>query len=491
MPKVGLISLGCPKNTVDSEVMLGMLANHGCILTPRAEEAEVIIVNTCSFIGPAKQESIDTILEMAEYKKAGSAKRLVVTGCLVERYRQQILLEMPEVDYVLGTNELERVVEACDLDNGARQIGRPASPYLYHEFTPRVLSTPGYSAYIKIAEGCDHTCSFCVIPQMRGSFRSRRFESVIAEAEALVRRGARELVLVGQDNTSYGEDLGLRDGLATLLRELGAIPDLVWLRFLYCYPHRVTDRLIQTVAQVPKIVKYFDIPLQHASGLVLKAMRRGSNAGRFLKLIEKIRAEVPGVTLRTSLIVGFPGETEEDFARLTEFVAAAQFEHLGVFRYSNEETSASFSLPRQVSSRTAYHRQRKVMALQRKISRIKLRKLFGQRLPVLVEGRSPDTPLLFTGRLESQAPQVDGQVFLNDFDGAEPQPGEFRWATITGTSDYDLVARLEQHRFAEPCNAAPGFSPGPAGRATIAASRSSLVQIQPSGTTGAYALSNL
>jgi ribosomal protein S12 methylthiotransferase len=496
MPKVGLVSLGCPKNTVDSEVMLGLLVHSGHQLTPDARDADIIVVNTCSFIGPAKQESINTIFEMAQYKRTGSAKRLVVTGCLVERYREQILAEMPEVDYVLGTNELERVAEACDLANSARESRRTASPYLYQEFTPRVLATPNYSAYIKIAEGCDHTCSFCVIPQMRGSFRSRRFESVISEAENLVRQGVRELVLVGQDNTSYGEDLGLRDGLAVLLRELATIPGLVWLRFLYCYPNRVTDALIQAVAQAPKVVKYFDIPLQHASAPVLKAMRRGSNAAQFMKLIEKIRAQIPGVTLRTSLIVGFPGETDDDFNKLSEFVEAAAFDRLGVFRYSNEETSASFSLPNQVPLLTSYHRQRKIMAQQRKISRAKLKKMVGRRLPVLVDGPSPETPLLFTGRVESQAPQVDGQVFLNDFRGAEPQAGEFRWATITGASDYDLVARLEPEYFAEPPvqMIAPRFKPANPGRKSDGATAGvpHLVQIQPAAPANEpYALPHL
>jgi ribosomal protein S12 methylthiotransferase len=495
MPKVGLVSLGCPKNTVDSEVMLGMLAQSGHELTPDARDADIIIINTCSFIGPAKQESIDTIFEMAQHKRTGTAKKLVVTGCLVERYRQQILAEMPEVDYVLGTNELERVVEACDLTSSARESGRPASPYLYHEFTPRVLSTPGHSAYIKIAEGCDHTCSFCVIPQMRGSFRSRRFESVISEAESLVGRGVRELVLVGQDNTSYGEDLGLRDGLATLLREVAAIPGLVWLRFLYCYPNRVTNALIDAVSESPKVAKYFDIPLQHASGPVLKAMRRGSNADQFLKLIERIRSEIPGVTLRTSVIVGFPGETDGDFERLTDFVTAAAFDHLGVFRYSNEETSASSALPNQVSPRTAYHRQRKIMAQQRRISRAKLRKMVGRRVPVLVEGRSPETPLLLTARMESQAPQVDGQVFLSDFRGAEPRAGEFRWATITSTSDYDLVARLESEYFAEPLTQYPtaGLNPADAGsKADPMRTSARLVQIQTAAPAlEAYALPHL
>ncbi len=449
MPKIGMVSLGCPKNLVDSEVMLGYLARQGYELTARPEEAEILVVNTCSFIEPAKRESIDTILEMAEYKKSGSAKKLVVTGCLVERYRQEILKELPEVDFVIGTNELERVVEACALGSGARESARPIEPYLYHEFTPRVLTTPDYSAYIKIAEGCDHPCSFCVIPQMRGRFRSRRFASVLQEAEDLARRGAREITLVGQDTTSYGEDLGLRDGLAGLLRELGKIPELVWVRWLYAYPNRVNDALVEAVAETPKVAKYFDIPLQHASASLLRAMRRGSSGERFLRLIERIRAAIPGVTLRTSMIVGFPGETEDDFKALREFITAARFDHLGVFLYSNEETSASFGLPGEVTASVAKRRQRALMAVQRKISRRKLGEKIGKSFPVLVEGRSEETDLLFRGRLESQAPGIDGQVYINDFVGAEPQPGAFRWATVTEASDYDLVARLEAETFAE------------------------------------------
>jgi ribosomal protein S12 methylthiotransferase len=468
MPKVGMVSLGCPKNLVDSEVMLGILARHGYELTPRAEEADVLIVNTCSFIDPAKRESIDTILEMAEHKKSRPAKRLVVAGCLVERYRQEILKEIPEVDFVIGTNELERVLEACGDECGRRAFEEPVAPYLYHEFTPRVLATPAHSAYIKIAEGCDHPCSFCVIPQMRGRFRSRRFESVVREAENLVLQGVREITLIGQDTTSYGEDLGPRDGLATLIRELGKIPGLVWLRALYYYPNRITNGLIEAVSETPKACKYFDIPLQHASGTVLKGMRRGSSGEHFLRMLAKIRAAIPNVTLRTSMIVGFPGETDRDFQALLDFVAAAEFDHLGVFLYSNEETSASFGLPGQVSARVARRRQRRLMALQRKISRRKVRALVGRSVPVLVEGRSPETDLLFQGRLESQAPEIDGQVLINDFDGAEPRPGDFRWATITESHDYDLVARLGSGTFAER---------GAAG--ARASALSALVQIQP------------
>ena len=449
MPKIGMVSLGCPKNLVDSEVMLGILARQGCELTPHPEQADVIIVNTCAFIEPAKQESINSILEMAEYKKSGAAKKLVVAGCLVERYRQEILKEIPEVDFVIGTNELERVLEACGDSGHRRSAGAPAEPYLYHEFTPRLLSTPAYSAYLKIAEGCDHPCSFCVIPQMRGRFRSRRFASVIREAENLARQGVREITIVGQDTTSYGEDLGLRDGLASLLRELGSIPELVWVRFLYCYPNRVTEALIAAVAETPKVVKYFDIPLQHSSARVLKLMRRGSNGQQFLRMVEKIRAAIPGVALRTSFIVGFPGESEDDFRALLDFVAAAEFDHLGVFLYSNEESSRSFELPNQVAPQVARRRQRQLMALQRKISRHKLRRMVGESLLVLVEGRSEETELLYQGRSERQAPGIDGCVLINDFAGPAPQAGDFRWATVTGAGDYDLVARLEARVFAE------------------------------------------
>jgi ribosomal protein S12 methylthiotransferase len=426
-----------------------MLARQGYELTPRAEQAEVIIVNTCAFIEPAQRESIDTILEMAEYKKSGTARKLVVAGCLVERFRQEILKEIPEVDFVIGTNELERVLEACGEESKGRGLEGCAEPYLYHDLTPRVLATPPYSAYLKIAEGCDHPCSFCVIPQMRGRFRSRGFASVVREAENLARKGVVELTIVGQDTTSYGEDLGLRDGLASLLRELGKIPELVWLRFLYCYPNRLNDALIAAVAETPKLAKYIDVPLQHASAPVLKLMRRGSSGEHFLRLLEEIRTAIPDVTLRTSFIVGFPGETEGDFDCLLSFVEAAQFDHLGVFLYSNEETSSSYALPGQVPAAVARRRRQKLMALQRRISRRKLRQMVGRSVPVLVEGRSEETELLFQGRVESQAPGIDGQVLINDFEGAEPRPGDFRWATITAASDYDLVSRLEARNFAE------------------------------------------
>src|SRR5713226_7760110 len=302
MPKVGFISLGCPKNLVDSEVMMGILAGSGYELTPRADEAEVLVVNTCSFIAPAERESVETILEMAEYKKFGAARKLIVAGCLVERYREQILEQIPEVDAVVGTGEVERILDAVEGELRALPAQPPA--FLYHDLTPRLLATPRQTAYIKIAEGCDHPCTFCIIPQLRGGFRSRRFESGVREAENLGRAGAREVTLIGQDTTSYGEDLGLRDGLPLLLEGLAQVPELCWVRFLYCYPNRVTPRLLETIALYPKLVKYMDMPLQHASRRVLARMKRGSHGDAFLKLLERIRATVPGITLRTSFIVG-------------------------------------------------------------------------------------------------------------------------------------------------------------------------------------------
>jgi ribosomal protein S12 methylthiotransferase len=439
--KVGLISLGCPKNLVDTEVMMGQLVERGHELTHQPQDADVIVVNTCSFIDPAKQESIDTILEMAEYKKSGRAQKLIVAGCLVERYRNDIQAGMPEVDAVLGTNELEKIVALCE---GEPAAGNPFEPYLYHDLTPRVLSTARRHAYIMIAEGCDHPCTFCVIPQYRGKFRSRRFESVIVEATRLFAQGVREINLIGQDTTCYGEDLGLKDGLATLLARLAQIETdhEKWVRFLYCYPNRVTQKLLDTIAAHAALVKYIDMPLQHASAPVLKRMKRGAHAGIFLKLIERIRETIPGVAIRTSMIVGFPGETDDDFNQLCEFVTAARFDRLGVFSYSDEDSSASFHLDGKVDARTIYNRKRKLMALQRRISRARNRELIGRELDVLIEGPSSETDLLWEARLPTQAPEIDGVCYVNDFGEVPPQPGQFRRLRITEAHDYDLVGEL-------------------------------------------------
>ncbi|HWF10029.1 MAG TPA: 30S ribosomal protein S12 methylthiotransferase RimO [Bryobacteraceae bacterium] len=438
--KVGFVSLGCPKNLVDSEVMMGQLAARGHELTPHPDQADVLVVNTCSFIDPAKQESVDTILEMAEYKKVGRAQRLVVAGCLVERYRGDIRKDMPEVDAIIGTNEVERIVEVCEgIDSPVE-----AAPYLYHDLTPRILATPRHFAYMKIAEGCDHPCSFCVIPQYRGKFRSRRFESVISEATRLFSQGVREINLIGQDTTCYGEDLGIKDGLAQLLARLAQIetPMPKWVRFLYAYPNKVTQKLLDTIAEHRDLVKYIDMPLQHASAQVLKRMKRGASGDIFLKLIERIRRTIPGVAIRTSFIAGFPGETAADFDTLCQFIEAAQFERLGVFSYSDEDTSGSYALDGKVDGRTIANRKRRLMAIQRRISRAKNRQMVGREVAVLVEGRSPDTDLLWQARMSTQAPEIDGTVLINDVEGAEPAPGQMRRLRITEAHDYDLIGTL-------------------------------------------------
>jgi ribosomal protein S12 methylthiotransferase len=377
---------------------------------------------------------------MAEFKKGGTLKRLVVAGCLVERYRAEIRTNIPEVDAVIGTNQVEEIVTACEGGNPAG----PGEPYLYHDLTPRVLSTPSHFAYMKIAEGCDHPCAFCIIPQFRGSFRSRRVESVVAEAERLFARGVREINLVGQDTTSYGEDLGLKDGLALLLERLARIetPRENWVRFLYAYPNRISQKLLDTIAAEPSLVKYIDMPLQHSSAAVLKRMKRGASGDIFLKLIDRIRRSIPGVAIRTSMIVGFPGETDHDFDELCSFVEAAQFDRLGVFSYSDEETSASFHLDGKVDARTIYNRKRRLMAIQRKVSRAHNRLLVGRELTALVEGPSPETDMLWQARLPTQAPEIDGVCLVNDFEGTQPRPGQLRRLLITEAHDYDVVGML-------------------------------------------------
>ena len=420
---------------------MGQLVSRGHSLTQHPQDADVLVINTCSFIDPAKQESVDTILEMAEYKKSGRAQKLIVAGCLVERYRDDIRRDIPEVDAVLGTNELDSIVSLCE---GVESKANPFEPYLYHDLTPRVLSTASHYSYIKIAEGCDHPCSFCIIPQFRGKFRSRRFESVIAEATRMFAQGVREINLIGQDTTSYGEDIGIKDGLAMLLARLAQIqtPHPKWIRFLYCYPNRITQKLLDTIAEHAALVKYIDMPLQHASGPILKRMKRGSHGDFFLKLLERIRATIPGVAIRTSMIVGFPGETDADFETLRQFVQAAQFDRLGVFSYSDEETSASFHLEAKVDARTIYNRKRSLMAMQRRISKQRNRKMVGQEVDILVEGPSQETDLLWEARLATQAPEIDGVCYINDFGDAPPRPGDIRRMRITEAHDFDLIGTL-------------------------------------------------
>jgi ribosomal protein S12 methylthiotransferase len=448
MTKVGFISLGCPKNLVDSEVMMGILAREGYELTARADDAEILVVNTCSFIESAQKESVDTILEMAEHKKFGAAKKLIVAGCLVERYRDQILEQVPEVDAVVGTGEVERIIEAVEGDLKVLPAQSPA--FLYHDLTPRILTTPKHQAYIKIAEGCDHPCTFCIIPELRGAFRSRRFESVLREAENLAACGTREITLIGQDTTSYGEDLGLRDGLAQLLAKLAGVEDLQWVRFLYAYPNRLSQKILDTLAAHPRLAKYIDMPLQHASRNVLARMKRGSNGDAFLKLLARARTTIPGVALRTSFIVGFPGETESDFQELCDFVKAAQLDWMGVFEYSDVDNAESFPLDGKVDAKTIADRRNRLMAIQKKISREKLRARRGCVETALVEGPSKDNPLVWEARLESMAPDIDGKLYLTDIEVASAsstslisaEPGDMVRVEITKTDAYDLIGRV-------------------------------------------------
>ncbi|GAB4231176.1 MAG: 30S ribosomal protein S12 methylthiotransferase RimO [Acidobacteriota bacterium] len=442
MPKVGLVSLGCPKNLVDSEVMLGHLVEEGYEITAAPQEADVIIVNTCAFIEDAKEESIETILEMAAYKEHGKCRRLVVTGCLAQRYREQIQRELPEVDAVLGVNEIPAVARACDGD-GALTVLEEQPLYLYDEREPRVLTTPPYTAYIKIAEGCDHPCTFCVIPRMRGPFRSRPLDSILAEARTLAKRGVKEVNLVAQDSTMYGQDRGERGGLAELLRRLNEVEGLRWIRFLYAYPTSLTDDTLEAVAATEKVCKYIDMPLQSASRRVLQRMKRGGHREAFLRLLERIRSRVPNVTLRSTLIVGFPGETEEDFQETVKFVEEAWLDRLGVFTYSDEEDAPASRLAGKVPREVASERAAILMEIQKEISRKKNRRLVGSKVPVLLAGPSPETDLLWWGRMEGQAPDIDGVVYINDGIEEGVRPGEIYPVRITEAHDYDLVGAVE------------------------------------------------
>jgi ribosomal protein S12 methylthiotransferase len=476
-PRIAFVSLGCPKNLVDSEVMMGLLDQAGAELTNQPETANVVVVNTCSFIDKAKQESIETILQMAQHKVSGKATKLIVAGCLVERYRDEIRKNIPEVDAVVGTGELESILAAAGLERRPAPVepqlfnilpagaSRPEGDlregqgrfdrkqwdgahaelpqYLYDDTTPRLLSTAKATAYIKIAEGCDHPCSFCVIPNLRGKFRSRRFESVIAEARQLVAQGVEEITLIGQDTTCYGEDFGLKDGLALLLEKLAGIEDLRWIRFLYAYPNKITGKLLETIAQHEKICSYMDVPLQHASASALKRMKRGGGADVFLRSIAKMRRVVPDLTLRTSFIVGFPGETEKEFEELCDFVREAQFDWMGAFAYSDQQGAAAFDLEKKLLPREIERRRKHLMTIQRQISKKKKRALVGREFDFLLEGESDESDLLLEGRTAMHAPEIDGKVYVNDFpEDRQPQPGQFYRCQITEAHDYDLVAKI-------------------------------------------------
>jgi ribosomal protein S12 methylthiotransferase len=436
--RVGLVSLGCPKNLVDSEVMLGRLQARGHQLVPDAADADVIVVNTCAFIDRAKQESIDTILEMAREKETGRARRLVVTGCLAQRYDQELRREIPEIDASLGTGQVEDIVRA--VEGESTTVDLDVTPtWVYDHVAPRVVTTAGHTAYLKISEGCDYTCSFCIIPTLRGKHRSRSPEDVVAEARALAERGVKELVLIAQDSTRYGLDRGERDGLAPLLRALGRVDGVRWIRVMYAYPATMSDRILDAIAEVPQVVKYVDMPLQHASDAVLQRMKRPTGRGNLRGMVERVRQRVPGVAFRTSFIVGFPGETEAEFDELLGFVREAEFDHVGVFTFSDEEGTTSFDLAGRVAPAVKERRRKKVLAEQKRISTRRNRRRVGERLEALVEGFHEDSDLLLRGRLATQAPEIDGGVIIND--GTAPA-GTFVTCEVTEAHPYDLVARI-------------------------------------------------
>jgi ribosomal protein S12 methylthiotransferase len=473
--KIGFVSLGCPKNLVDGEVMLGLAEQAGHEITSDAGDADVLVVNTCAFIDSAKQESIDAILEMAQHKKNGRCARLVVTGCLAERYRDELRCEIPEIDAVLGTGEVPEIVRALEGGTAApvtfyktslkaRTTGRghqapgtnqapgtrthhapgtlhSAPAYIYDADTPRRLTTPGHYAYVKVAEGCDYTCAFCIIPTLRGHYRSRPAESIVREARALVERGVRELILISQDTTFYGIDRGERGALARLVRELNGIDGLAWIRLLYLYPTTITEETLDAMAECDKVCNYVDLPLQHASADVLRRMRRPGDRRTYDRLLARIRSRVPDVTLRTTFIVGFPGESAQDFTELCSFVRDTLFDHVGVFTYSHEEGTRAWAMPDDVPAKVKRERRNALMRLQRGVVEAAQRRRIGSRARVLVDGPSREHPLVLQGRLGGQAPEIDSIVYLTDCDPSAYPPGTLVEAEITAAEGYDLAAR--------------------------------------------------
>jgi len=448
MKKVGFVSLGCPKNLVDSEVMMGQLADAGYQITNNADEADTLVVNTCGFIESAKQESIDAILDATSLKAEGKARRVIVAGCLVERYRDDLMKELPEVDAFIGTSQVNEILKAADAGFDAKQltitpVGNKSSTYLYDEYTPRMRATQSHTAFIKIAEGCDRPCAFCSIPSMRGSFRSRRFGSIVEEARNLAKQGVKEVVLIAQDSSRYGEDFGEVDALAALIRALGEIEDLEWVRVMYAYPTHISDAFLSAIAETPKAVKYLDMPLQHASRNVLKLMKRGGTRESLEKLIARVREKVPGIAIRTTFITGFPGETEEDFEELVKFIQNCRFENVGVFTYSDEEGTPAYDLPDKVDPKIAEKRKKRLMKEQAKISKQLNTAKVGNTYRVLFEGLSQESDLLFQGRLEGQAEEIDGYILINDMpENFAPVIGNIYDVRITEAHEYDLVGEI-------------------------------------------------
>ena len=479
--KIGFVSLGCPKNLVDSEVMIGLAQQAGHTLTHDAADADVLVVNTCAFIESARQESVNAILEMAAHKADGRCQRLVVTGCMAERYRDELRTEIPEIDAVLGTGDVPGIVSALEADRAAsprephaqpisvpllrkdghavpmtasgdhgrrKAAGRGGAPvaidrptYIYDDLTPRTLTTPSHFAYVKIGEGCNYKCAFCIIPKLRGAYRSRPTASIVHEARDLAARGVKELLLVSQDTTYFGIDRGERGALAELLRQLNRVEGLEWIRLLYLYPTTITTDTLTAVAECDKVCKYVDLPLQHASDAVLKRMRRPGTRASYVRLIDKIRATVPGVTLRTTFIVGFPGETDSEFETLRRFVEEIRFDHVGVFTYSHEEGTSAGRMRDDVPARVKRQRQRDLMTRQKRIVAAANRRRIGERVRVLVDGPSPEHPLVLLGRLAGQAPEIDPVVYLSEADPEECRAGSLIDAEVTAARGYDLVVR--------------------------------------------------
>lgn len=435
---VHFISLGCPKNRVDSEVMLGALAEDGYVHVADPEAADVIVVNTCGFIEEAKKESIDTIFEMARWKQQGQCKKLVVTGCLVQRHPEELAEGIPEIDHLLGSSDMLKLRTALRSEGDKLHVGHPAD-WLVSASSPRSLTTRGGSAYLKIAEGCNRTCSFCVIPELRGKQRSRTPDDIVREAEALVERGVVELNVISQDTIAYGRDLAERPRLAELVRRLAEVKGLRWLRLFYLYPEALTDELTDLLANHPVVLPYVDMPLQHSADAMLRRMRRGHGGARLRTLVDKLRTRVPKLVMRTAFIVGHPGETDEEFDDLQEFIRWAEFDRVGFFRYSDEETARSFALDGKVDPRVAVKRLNKLQAIQKQIQRKKTRKMIGSRLEVLVEGPSEEHEHVLVGRHAGQAPDIDGQVFLSN---GEPAIGSFCEVVVSQAADCDLVGEI-------------------------------------------------
>lgn len=438
MKRIGLITLGCPKNLVDSEVMLGQLVEKGYSVASDPADSDIIIVNTCGFIGPAKKESIDTILTAAQWKAKDPDKKLIVAGCLVQRYGKELKDELAEVDHFVTLNDVERIVEACSSEFDERLDREPAQ-YIYDGKAPRILTTPASFAYLKIAEGCDHTCSFCAIPSMRGKYRSRTIRSIADEARKLIDQGVKELILISQDSTIYGWDLGLREGLAQLAKQLANLSGVERIRVLYCYPTSLRRSFLDVVASESRLCRYIDMPLQHASSKVLASMQRGGSAAQYLRMIDDIRKRIPDVAIRTTFITGYPGETDQDFRELYDFIGEAEFDRLGVFLYSDEEGTSAFQASEQLPRRVKIERRRELMKLQAGISRRKNEALVGRRMNVLIDGGDSKGAV---GRLYSQAPDIDGLVRIRKM---EAPAGEMIDVIITGAGAYDLTARAYDH----------------------------------------------